>query len=1031
MSTSKKTFSVIITTMIVLILCFLATLEVHAADVDVNSNTDEWYEGNTYHVRNNVTVRYNIGVNGKVTVYIEEGATLTAARGIQVNKGSELSIEGKGKLITTGDPGYSGAGIGPRPTDHGGDININILPDSNVTVEANARGTAAGIGASGDTTLGSNITIGGGHVIARGLNGGAGIGAAAYGNASDATITINGGTVEAYSGGDGAAGIGGGEEDAWPWYSGGEGATVYINGGTVIASGWCAIGHGRDDSHMGDLYIASNMKVYAGNDGTNYERDGKPFTAGERAAACNYRKNARIEVCDHPDNTYSSDEYWHTRTCSYCESKFESELHSFKTVDGSAVEGTCVTEGKKEDQKCVTCGYLKTGESTGYGPHEWNKPTYTWTDDNSKVTAAINCKNKDTHREEEEANTTSEVTKEPTCTNKGETTYTAVFENAAFETQTKTVEDGDINPDNHVWGEWKVVTEPTTEDKGLKERVCTENSEHKQTEEIPVIDHTHKMSHVPAKAAACEEDGNIEYWVCDQGANPCNRYFSDEKGYLEISLDDTVIPATGHNWDFHFEWKGNETDGYTGADAVYECSNNSEHDKTFTLPDGSISMTTKPQSCEESGKTTYSVTYSNGPDGKEHSQSIDGKITAPLGHDWGSPQYKWQEEDGNEHAAMYAVATCSRDTAHTVEEKTYNITSEIAKDATCEEKGETTYTATFETDGLMPQSETVADIPAKGHDWGEATYSWSVNEGSDTEGTCTAIRQCKRNLRHEENETVKAEFRYIEPSCTTDGSINCSSDDFTNEGFEKQVEKETLPALGHDWSAWKVTKKPTTTAKGIETRVCKRDSSHKETRDVAKLKNPVKGTLVAKSVAKGSKALKISWTKVQNVSGYDIYFVKCGKNNTYKKIKTIKGNKTFTWTKTGLKKNTPYKVYVRAYVTKNGKKTYVRKSNTAHAYTVGWSKVKYTNAKSVTAAKTSLTVKKGKTVKLKASVNKLKKGRKLMHTGHIPRLRYISSNKKVATVTKNGKIKGVKKGTCTVYVLAHNGISKKVKVTVK
>ena len=37
----------------------------------------------------------------------------------------------------------------------------------------------------------------------------------------------------------------------------------------------------------------------------------------------------------------------------------------------------------------------------------------------------------------------------------------------------------------------------------------------------------------------------------------------------------------------------------------------------------------------------------------------------------------------------------------------------------------------------------------------------------------------------------------------------------------------------------------------------------------------------------------------------------------------------------------------------------------------------------------------------------------------------------VATVTNKGVIKGKKKGTCYIYVYAQNGISKKVKVTVK
>ena len=44
---------------------------------------------------------------------------------------------------------------------------------------------------------------------------------------------------------------------------------------------------------------------------------------------------------------------------------------------------------------------------------------------------------------------------------------------------------------------------------------------------------------------------------------------------------------------------------------------------------------------------------------------------------------------------------------------------------------------------------------------------------------------------------------------------------------------------------------------------------------------------------------------------------------------------------------------------------------------------------------------------------------------------YESSNSKVATVTKSGKIKAIKKGTCKIYVYAQNGAYKTITITVK
>ena len=50
---------------------------------------------------------------------------------------------------------------------------------------------------------------------------------------------------------------------------------------------------------------------------------------------------------------------------------------------------------------------------------------------------------------------------------------------------------------------------------------------------------------------------------------------------------------------------------------------------------------------------------------------------------------------------------------------------------------------------------------------------------------------------------------------------------------------------------------------------------------------------------------------------------------------------------------------------------------------------------------------------------------------HIAKFRYESSNPKVATVSSKGKVKGKKKGTATIFVIAQNGVYKTVKVTVK
>lgn len=53
----------------------------------------------------------------------------------------------------------------------------------------------------------------------------------------------------------------------------------------------------------------------------------------------------------------------------------------------------------------------------------------------------------------------------------------------------------------------------------------------------------HSMQLTAAKAATCTENGNSAYWYCTK----CEKYFVNETGTVEVSLEDTVIEALGHN----------------------------------------------------------------------------------------------------------------------------------------------------------------------------------------------------------------------------------------------------------------------------------------------------------------------------------------------------------------------------------------------------------------------------------------------------------------------------------------------------
>ena len=58
-----------------------------------------------------------------------------------------------------------------------------------------------------------------------------------------------------------------------------------------------------------------------------------------------------------------------------------------------------------------------------------------------------------------------------------------------------------------------------------------------------VLPCNHTMEKTEYKAPTCTEEGNIKYWYC----TTCKKYFSDSFGNHEISLDSTVVAATGHS----------------------------------------------------------------------------------------------------------------------------------------------------------------------------------------------------------------------------------------------------------------------------------------------------------------------------------------------------------------------------------------------------------------------------------------------------------------------------------------------------
>lgn len=189
---------------------------------------------------------------------------------------------------------------------------------------------------------------------------------------------------------------------------------------------------------------------------------------------------------------------------------------------------------------------------------------------------------------------------------------------------------------------------------------------------------------------------------------------------------------------------------------------------------------------------------------------------------------------------------------------------------------------------------------------------------------------------------------------------------------------------------------------------------------VSKLKLPI---LLATGKG-GNRKITISWRSYEDADGYDCYWSYCDGKRSYKKLATVKAAKDRV-TSRRLDNNRRYKYFVAAYKLIDGKKVYIAKSNSLH---VALKNAKATNAKKVTVNQTNIRLKAGDTFVVRSRTRLENTNKKELL--HAAAYRYYTSDQSVASVSKTGKIKALKSGTCVIYVVANNGVYGTIKVTV-
>lgn len=207
---------------------------------------------------------------------------------------------------------------------------------------------------------------------------------------------------------------------------------------------------------------------------------------------------------------------------------------------------------------------------------------------------------------------------------------------------------------------------------------------------------------------------------------------------------------------------------------------------------------------------------------------------------------------------------------------------------------------------------------------------------------------------------------------------------------QEKKDYTSIPALGHSWGKYVVTKKATVFAQGQETRTCGR-CKKKETRKTAKLKAALNLSAYSFPLQRG-KTVTIKTSGLR--TGDYVKLVSSSKSSVLKAVKLKNGDIRLTAQRSTSKKAVTVKVLVK---TAGG-------AGRTITVTVQSGKVA---TKKITGVPRSFTIKQGKTTVLKPVRSPF--------TSQYG-ITYTSSNKKIVTVDSKGRVKGIRPGSAVITV---------------